>query len=229
MYQSFNLVRASVMSFALAVAMVMSGTAQATILTFNDDVGGPVAANGVNIPSAYGDNVTALTQGGFGYGVGAEGFTPNVTVEWGFQDTGLEFQVNFWNAGYGDLTNIAYSSTTMLIQLTSAGPLDVAIYEFDVAGFSSPRDGTITIEDGSSNVLYSSGPVSYAHPAHTNFDFTSNPIFASVLQIRVNGPGGGLFGIDNIRFGEFQIPEPGSISLVALGCTALVMRRRRAA
>ncbi len=66
------------MVMALMVCGVMATTlAQAIILTF--DISG--LSNFGDIPAAYGDNVTSITNGSFSYAMG-NGFTPNVTVNY---------------------------------------------------------------------------------------------------------------------------------------------------
>lgn len=57
-----------------ALLIALSGAdAGATILTFDQGV----VTNNVALSGAYGDDVEATLEGSFGYGVGAEGFTPN--------------------------------------------------------------------------------------------------------------------------------------------------------
>ena len=56
-----------------------------TILTFDDllNVGGNPIGNGQLIDQDYGDRVTGLIDAAGSYGVGSEGFTPNVVVDYG--------------------------------------------------------------------------------------------------------------------------------------------------
>jgi hypothetical protein len=89
----------------LAAVVLVAGTASATILTFGSDRvfsahryyglnydpptkdwwnGPPIPFNhGTLGYHQYGDNVTALTDAVGSYDVGAEGWTPNITVDYG--------------------------------------------------------------------------------------------------------------------------------------------------
>lgn len=213
---------------ALAIlAMAITGNVGATILTFNDDTGGVLGANGSAIPQAYGDNVTALTQAGFGYGVGIEGFTPNVRVDYGTVANPAMFNLNFWDLGYGNLTNIGWSGPFTQINLTNTGPNLVGLYSLDMATFGPDSLGTVTISDENDVVLYSSGSVTFSGTTHTAFDFSSSPLTADVIKIGLTGVSG-FYGIDNIRFGEIiPVPEPSVGCLVGLAGWLALQRRRR--
>src|SRR5262245_42288460 len=82
--------------------LLIARQVSATVLIFNNAAGGAVTNNGDPIPQAYGDNVTATIQGGFSYGVGAEGLTPHVVADWGTA-LGGSFVTAFYDLGLGDL------------------------------------------------------------------------------------------------------------------------------
>lgn len=61
-------------------ALLRAGAAQATVLTF--DVSGG-AVNFLPVPADYGAEVASTLPGGHAHAVGAEGFAPDVVVDFG--------------------------------------------------------------------------------------------------------------------------------------------------
>lgn len=214
-------------AFALLFACA---SANATILTF--DISG--IANFQNVNQSYGDAATATTMGGFGYGVGSEGFTPNVQTTYGTIDPAL------WTTGYGDLTNILFEDQdgfgVLTVTLTADAGFDVVLYGFDLSAYSTafssdPTVQLIDITDGGSNTFFSLVNSTVSETTHTGFDFSSNPIVGSNLVIRIDARNlGGLnddIAIDNIRFGQQPVPEPATLAALGVGLAA-VLRRRKA-
>ncbi|MBX3096287.1 MAG: PEP-CTERM sorting domain-containing protein [Fimbriimonadaceae bacterium] len=215
-------------TFSTAI-LALAVASQATILTF--DIDG--ISNFQNMNQAYGDNVTATTMGGFHYGVGAEGFTPNVSAQYGTGDPAL------WTTGYGDMTNVLFedqdNAGILTITLSAGAGIDVVLYSFDLAAYTSafssdPTVQSITVTDASNNALFSQTNGTVSKTTRTAFDFTSSPLVASSLKITVDARNLGSLNddiaADNIVFGEQAVPEPAT--LVALGLGALLLRRRRA-
>jgi hypothetical protein len=219
---------------AIFAASLFASTASATILTF--DVAGGVT-NFANINQTYGDNVSASPDGaGHSYGVGAEGFTPNVTVEYGTpgEDPAL------WTTGYGDLTNIHFNDadgdTTFTVRFTADSGYQVTLFDFDIASFLSGGQtiAGLEVRNGTTNaVLFSLGSTFITGATHLQIapNVSANDL---ILEIDVSGLGGASddIGIDNVRFGQAQVvnvPEAGSLALLggAFAALGLVARRRR--
>ncbi len=201
----------------------------ATILTF--DISG--ISNHQSINQGYGDAVTATTMGGFGYGVGAEGFTPDVQATYGTQQPAL------WTTGYGNLTNILFEdqdgSGILTVTLTAAAGFNVALYGFDLSAYgavftSDPTVQRIEVTDGDSNSLYLLSNSTVSETTRTSLDFSLNPLIANSLTIAIDARNlGGLnddIAIDNIRFGQQPVPEPATLATVALGLAAIARKRR---
>jgi hypothetical protein len=243
-------------SFVAAWFLIGADHANATILTF--DIFNSIYSLSQNYPEGYaveqqyGDNVTATSgsiPGGttFNYGIGAEGFTPNVQASYGPTSI-FTGGPALWRYDYGNLTNVLYQGSTFTgvgfdydfleIGLTAAPGFDVLLYGFDLGGwFSDFTIKEVAVLTGS-NSLYSQSNVNILSGAnHTSFAFAS-PIRASSLKILIDstniGASSELVGIDNIRFGQAlsqttPVPEPASLGLFAIGSglAAIVRRRKR--
>src|SRR5262249_2851092 len=80
--------------WVLVLALGAASPVRGSVLTFEGVPLTPAA-----IPDAYGDRITATTDGaGYSYGMG-NGFTPNVVVEYVTNDAPLQVLYH----GYGDL------------------------------------------------------------------------------------------------------------------------------
>lgn len=210
---------------ATAIAALSPAAASATVLTFN--IAGGVS-NFENIPQTYGDNVSAVTDGlGHSYGVGTEGFTPNVAVAYGTpgEDPAL------WTTSYGDLTNILFNDadgdTTLTVRFTAASGYLVDLYGFDLASFINGGQTIqgFTVRDvGANSTLFSQGSTVVSGATHNTIAF-ANALSAGDLELVINLTGlGGVsddIGIDNIRFGQSAIqagvPEPSTWAMMLLG------------
>jgi hypothetical protein len=210
----------------------LSTVARGTVLFFETDTGAALSG----VIDGYGDNVTALTQGGFGYGA-TYGFTPDVTVDYGTSGAG---QALPWDTAYGDLSQVLYADEGDFFELTltAAGDNNVVLYGFDLAGWPS-TDYTINgvyVLDGSGVALFTELNA-YIHgdntgPLRTSYTF-ANPLVAPVLRVRFDalnlGSSSDNIGIDNVAFAQAAIPEPASaavlVALGALGMAAVVRRR----
>jgi hypothetical protein len=222
-------------------ACLACAPAGATILTFDAAPG--VGVNTV-VPQAYGDNVTASPDGaGHSYGVGAEGFTPNVSVAYG---AGGE-ESKLYPTGYGDLTNVYFNELDHGTSLTATFTADagylIDLYGFDMAAYENDGETVtgLTVFDGSDGVLFSQGATFISGATHTSFAFAT-PLRAAELRLVVDLTGlerhSDEFALDNIRFGQTDapspsvggIPEPASWALMiaGFGMAGAFLRRRPA-
>lgn len=213
---------------------------QATILTFDVHSTlytdyfpeglpqGSFAGYGNRVVSSSGTHANGTTV--FGYGVGAEGYTPNVTVQYG-PDSLLTGGPQLWRYDFGDLTNVMWQASTNLpgtnynhldIVLTADPGFDVLLYGFDLGGWFR-ADYTIRAV-----VVYDGIPFPFITPTnrmlptpltdvtvigmnvngqngHTDVDFAT-PLQARRIWLTIDaGNLGDLsenIGIDNIRFGQ---------------------------
>lgn len=207
--------------------------ADATILTF--DVSGGVT-NFANIPQTYGDNVAASPDGlGHSYGVGAEGFTPNVVVEYGTagEDPAL------WTTGYGDLTNVHFNDAdgdlTFTVRFTADPGFLVTLFDFDIASFLSAGQtiAGLEVRNGATDAsLFSLGSTFITGATHAQI---APNVSANVLVLEIDLTGLGSvsddIGIDNIRFGQVEVEDPvseaGTLAIVGSGLALLGWASRR--
>jgi hypothetical protein len=122
--------RSRVLNFGVvAAAFILSGWTNATILTFD-------IPNLFNFQSAfqdYGDNVGGLVDGVGAYGEAGEGFTTNVTADYGTVDP------SYWTTGYSDLTNVFFDDADtqgpLSLTLTAETGFNVQLFDFDLGAF----------------------------------------------------------------------------------------------
>jgi len=222
---------------AVAALALAPAAASATVLTF--DISGGVP-NHENMPQDYGDNVAAALQGGHSYGVGAEGFTPNVVVDYGApgEDPAL------WTTGYGDLTNVYFNDTdgdtTFTTRFTADAGYVVNLLSFEMASFLTGGQTIqgFTIRDvGANTVLFTQGSTFITGATHNLFSFTG--VSANTLELVVNLTGlGGVsddIGIDNVTFSQSAVvagvPEPSVWAIMIggfFGAGAMLRSRRKA-
>lgn len=214
--------------WGLLPALALLGSpAGATILTFDQGSVG----NHENVDPDYGDDVEATLEGSLGYGVGAEGFTPNVQLSYGDTDPAL------WTTGYGNLTNVLFEdadgSGVLEVTFTADAGYVVDLHEFDLAAYSSafasdPTVDAVTITDGT-DTLFEQLDATVSESTSTPFDFTASPLSAETLVIRVDARNLGNLNddiaIDNVRFGQ-SVPEPAGLALSAFALAGLAAGRR---
>lgn len=263
---------------AIAGIVLQTHVASATILTFDasdstldtnvypngfpEGYGLATLGEPFNPLSGYGNNVTgptgAHTNGTttWGYGVGGEGYTPDVTVQYGPHGI-LDGGPVFWREDFGDLTNVLYQAGTspfLEIDLQADTAHDVLLYGFDLGGWQGNYTiSAVTVFKGYPNALFTPTNQLYEEfdvlapgPGNGATSITFNtPIRAPHLFIRITttGPNGedqrDVIGIDNIRFGQDlringpgsgEVPEPSSIVVLAglgsLGALGAWRRRR---
>lgn len=247
---------------SLGLLWLSGSPATATILTF--DITDPVYTLRENFPEGelldqtYGDRVNSLStsSGGitFAYGVGAEGFTPNVTVSY---DPGSIFTggPSLWRYDYGDLTRILYQGSTntglgfdynyLLVTFTADPGYDVVLYGFDLGGWNQTDRivNTVAVYNDYFNGFFpadnrvfldANATVAGAGPTHSSYTFSS-PIRGSVVAIFLDadnlGADSELIGMDNIRFGQdiaatATVPEPGTLGMAAFALLVIGLTAR---
>jgi len=246
------------------VMLTSTPQATATILTFSiTDAGNyPVSEDfpeGFGIDQTYGDNVTSTsTTNGtvtFGYGVGAEGFTPNVQVSYG------PFSIftggaSLWRYNYGDLDRVLYQGSIsqpiginydyLLVDLIADPGFEAVLYGFDLGGWNETdyQINSVSVYDAQFNGFFpadnrvfhdANTTIAGNGPSHSAYSF-GTPIRGNWISILIDannlGDTSQFIGIDNIRFGQEvdttpDVPEPGTVSMLLLaGCGLWIMRRR---
>lgn len=214
-------------------AILFASPLEATILTFDQD---PPIGNFEAVNQSYGDRVTTTSApGNYQYGVGPEGFTPNVVASY----LPSEAVPALWSTGYGNLTNILFKDAdgfpTLQVVLTADPGFLTQLYEFDMAAFSSafssdPAINYIRVLDSEGNELFRQNNAVISETTHTTFDFSAALLTDDVIVIEFDSINlGGLsddIALDNIRFGETVVPEPAGLSVLAVSAVGLRRRRR---
>ena len=231
------------LSFA-ALAALAATPAAATVLTFDIDNSKPNAS--LSMSQAYGDRVTATVQNGATYGVGAEGFTPNVLASYSGGTAGSLIR---WTTNYGDLVNVLENevdgASVLEVTLTADAGYQVNLYGFDLGGwpqFDYTLPG-LQVVDRASNVLFSQSNVlvqgNGVGPRHTTIDFGAG-LSGQSLTLRLNLAGlnnnSDNIGLDIVRFGQSGgpvagVPVPSACALMIAGFAGggAALRRRRVA
>ncbi len=230
--------KATVLTRFLAGLLLFSalGSAQATVLTFNDLGVGYYG----DIPDAYGDRVTALSDAVGSYGLG-NGFTPNIEVAYATvqisDGTVSHPSLAFWPDGYGNLTNVAFpvhwTGHAGEITLTPDPGYVVRLNSFDLAGWyeTTFTSQPVRLLDGAGNILLDLGPATVlgAHGTHSHFA----PAFAFPGAIRIQYGDNWNIGIDNINFDQvsaqayYGLPVPSTLLLLGAGLAGFGWMRRR--
>lgn len=204
----------------------------ATVLTFDSTFG----TGGI---AAYGDRVSATSQGGATYGA-ASGWTPNVTLD--FNTPQGYSPPSLWVSGYGGnsslnwaLGHVAFNVPFELVLTPDAG-YEVRLESFNYATWSSGTYQTaIRVWDDlgtfdAPNLLF----MNLQLPPHQSFGSPSLAGKATQGAVHFYLSNLGSVGIDNLVFSQTSgtVPEPHALALAALGLVGLAgssQRRRRAA
>lgn len=212
------------------LAFLTVASVQATVLTYDLTPTPDVTDMTPDpIPADYGDRVTSTSMAGgsgtYGYANFGEGFSPDVVADHG--------NAEFWDAGYGDLTNVAYAPDGMFsLRLTADPGFHVMLFSFELAAFGTDQsvDSITVFVDGVQAFAASGSELDVSSTGHNTFNQSN---FGGVLegqeivisfQNGVGTPDAPNVGIDNVQF----VPEP-SVTALALSAAglALVVRRFR--
>ena len=204
----------------------------ATVLTFDSTFG----TGGI---AAYGDRVSATSQGGATYGA-ASGWTPNVTLDFNTQQG--YGPPSLWSAGYGGNSSLNWAlghgnyDVPFELVLTPDAGYEVRLETFSYATWSSGtyRTGIRVWDD--------LGSFDAPNLFSMNLRLLPNQSFGSPSLAGKSTQGAvhfhlsnlGSVGIDNLVFSQTAgaVPEPHTLALAALGLVGLAsgsQRRRRAA
>ncbi len=219
------------MKFAFsAMACFAFAASQATILTFKSNTGSSLPTTAVQGSPWYGDRVNATTVGLFGYGVGSEGFTPNVEVRY----SGDRSTPTTYSTGYGTLETVLWGNSNSAandvnrttITFTADAGYDVSILGFKAADWSNSLPGVtrkLWITDGSTTIWSYAGSID-----HVTFnDFNLSGLGLSGSTLTLNFDHSWHTGITDVIFAQSAVPEPASMLALGLGAVALIRKRRK--
>lgn len=209
--------------FALAVCFCVPMASMATTITFAGLNLGDYGIINPNLAS----NANAA---GAGYEEGA-GWTPDVAVTMStVTDLGVQFEPHIlhWNTGYGDLTNVGFSASNgyySRIRFDASNGQLVSLNSFDLAGYfqNNLEAARIRVMDGNGNVLWNQDGtiVSGTGPSHSSY----SPSVSGSSLILEFGSNWNI-GVDNINFTQQPVPEPATMTALAVGALALIRRKR---
>jgi len=220
----FELQRLLPLALALAAATPFT---HATVLTFESTFG----TGGI---AAYGDRVSATSQGGASYGA-ASGWTPNVTLDFitaqGYGPPSL------WASGYGGNSSLSWAlghgsyDVPFELVLTPDAGYEVRLETFHYATWSSgtyQNEFRVWDDLGSfdaPNLFFMSALL----PPHQSFGSPSLAGWATQGAVHFYVSKLGSIGIDNLVFSQSggTVPEPHTLALAALGLVGLASGRRR--
>jgi len=239
------------------LSLAAASTVQATVLTFDiyTDAGKTTYFNAAmaNVPS-YGDAVTDFSPAGsfdggryFNYG-STGGFTPDINVEYQYvrQPTYTEGNAGEAYTGYyGDLPRSVWSALPTNLteafyqefRLVPGAGVPATLLSFDWASPTAQSGLSLKIvEDieGTPVTLWQAGPdgsVTLSGGGHTTYTPNITAAAGKTLSLMWS-PGVNTsnvnIGVSNIAFSQVQVPEPGSIAVLAALTGLMGLRRYKA-
>jgi len=201
--------------------------APATVLTFEKGSALAISALSAADLDTYGDNVTGPGPGSdtFLYGT-MYGITPDVVTSFGATNS----FVDTWGSGFGNLQNVVWGNGTnsgqnnVTLTLTATGENVVNLHEFSLAQWSSGNliADVAVVVDGITVLSESRAIPNGANNSNYRYLFAT-PYTGSSISITFGNAW--WHAIDNVGFSQSAVPEPAS--MIALGCGALALIRRR--
>ena len=200
--------RISSLVFASAFALVVSHAAKANLLTFEGNICGGACSNYAYVDQSYGDVSGKLDV--------QYNTNTSVSALWG---TGAG-SVQWWADSYSTLTSVIFGTSGQQVGvfLKPLSGYQVTLNGFDLGMYpNSTHQSQVTIADGLSNTLLSTGFQNFPGNVPTHFagPYTS----ASGIYV-LFGPDGYNGGIDNIDFtvsAVSAVPEPSTWAMMILG------------
>lgn len=200
----------------------------ATVLTFGDL---NLSNYGV-IPASYGDNVTSVGGAGGSYLQG-NAFTPDIKTSYDTVDAfGVSTNASllYWNTGYGDLTDVAFSASNGLyarLTLTPSAGFNVVLNSFDLASYPATdlQAAKIRVIDASGTQLWSSSnlTVKGTGPSHSSYAPGLSSSSALTIEYGVNWN----IGLDNVNFDQTRaVPEPATFLILGIGAAAVGRKKK---
>jgi len=215
MKKSIVLLAVFAMVLALAPAAQAATLITGTTATASGENSGREAINAVNNSGMTGSLGTGTHDGNPGNAW--EGPAGTNTTGWLSIDLGALYDVDdmyFWNGTGGDpLRGIG---TADLYYSTLVAP--------DLSGTFPGSDWTLKTAAQAFTVLPGGGPP-YSVSDIIALDVTARHIAFDILSN--HGNGGGVTGVNEVQFDGTLVPEPGTMSLLAIGGLGLLLMRRR--
>jgi hypothetical protein len=205
--------------------------ATAAVLTF-DIVG---QADYAPLSQEYGDRITSTAMGSFSYGIDS-GYTPNISVTYtGTPGGPLGSDLCVWGSWSTQETNVLNNEDDgeplLRIDFTADSGYLVNLHSFDLTAYLG---GTFTVDNlliqNQNGALLSESGISINGPINYNDDdegtIWSGTQISIILDLTSVGRENDSIGLDNIKFSQ-SVPEPATMSLLAVGAMALLKRRRQ--
>ncbi|MSU49275.1 MAG: PEP-CTERM sorting domain-containing protein [Opitutus sp.] len=152
--------------------------------------------------------------------------------------TTLTNYLQLWSSGYGDLTKVAFASSSGFaaeLSLVPGAGFGIRLLSFDMAGWlnTDRTNSVMRLVDGSGNLLFdfaAGGPVLIQGDGNGPPHSTFSPNIFSAGTIRFQWGNDWNNGLDNLRFEVVPlsaVPEPSTWVLLVLGGVVLAGRVRR--
>lgn len=216
---------------AVAVVLFLATQAPATTLTFFD---GPTS--GSLMDQTYGDNVTALDTNGHTYGSSPGGFTPNVDVSYSTTASvpigGIANSAVHWHTwdspsdgNVARLLGTAPGGAWSFTFTPSGSAVRLVSFELDPyndnTGNTQQVDWEVRAGPVDTGTLLSSGTENILDTAPNLLVTTGAAAQTGVVTLRVDYVSGtNGMALDNIIID--QVPEPGTLALLAAGLMGLL-------
>jgi hypothetical protein len=194
--------------FGSALGLLVAHSAKADLLTFEGNICGGACSNFAYVDQSYGDVSGQLDVQ---YNTNAA-----LPALWGTTDG----RVQWWADAYSTLTSVMFGTagTAVGVFLKPLSGYQVTLNGFDLGMWpNATHESQVTITDGLSNTLLSTGFQNFPGDVPTHF---AGPYTSSSGIYILFGPDGYNGGIDNIDFtvsAVSAVPEPSTWAMMILG------------